>query len=61
MWVRCHKSFTEACEDWERGMKGRRWLMGGKTQTLGKDSNKWSIFCVALILAELYVFLQEEM
>lgn len=35
--------------------------MGGKTQTLGKDSNKWSIFCVALTQAKLHVLLQEEM
>lgn len=42
MWMRCHESVSEeAREDCEMGMKGRRRLMGGKTQILRKDRHKW--------------------
>jgi hypothetical protein len=41
MWMRCHESVSEeAREDCEMGMKGRRRLMGGKTQILRKDHHK---------------------
>lgn len=42
MWMRWYESFTEEdCEDCEKRMEGGRWLMGGKTQIIRKDSHKW--------------------